>query len=479
MKIGITLEEVNELREFGNKLLRCKRLDEVIDITFLKVEQGLAPQVISLFLFSKDGTLRRFKIKGFDTNGEKIKDSWLSDEEYQPGESFSGRAAVPRDDKSGFPYGETYYANDLESNLKGLLHGEEYNKKLGFLRCGISVPLNGTHRTFGTLEVLNKVHSETSVEVDKQDVYEKYEVCWLTILGAHVSAAISRIRKREEHKVYTNISRKLANPDNRVLPQSEVYKSITNQFVGELTPYKVCILREIHGEKLFVLERSCTPDVTFDGKGLQPRLIQGCLVGNAYCMREKIIINNIELELDKFNSVDWILKQGLKSFICVPLAIQGNSVGTISLFTGYVHEFTENDLEFLENISYLLAAYIVGIKQASDIKFPLFELKGKVVDNLSSEENKVLVAVSDSDWDFRTIRGIASETNLDEKVVKSILGKYIGKYVRVSLAPDNQGNTLYTSISRPANARERLAFLRAIISKSVPNRLLIRRRLYK
>jgi len=452
MATGITLEEVNELREFGNRLLRCKTLEEVVSVTFSKIEEKLHPQVISLFLFSKDGTLKRERMKGFDVYGMEIEDNWFPDEEYKPGESFSGRAASPKNPASSSPYGETYWVNDLESELEKFLNGKDYKAKLGSLKCGISVPLNGTHRTFGTLEALNKGYG--SDDTSTSFVYLDSEVCWLTVLGAHVSSAVSRIRRKEEEKICTNISRKLADPDNRKVPQAEVYKSITDQFIGKLTPYKACILREGHGDKLFVIERSCTSDITFDGKGLEPRSVKGCLVGDVYQKKEPLIVDHIRSSDNRFFSLDWITSQGLKSFVCFPLTIQGESVGTISLYSGYTHKFTGNDIEFLENISYLLAAYIVGIKRASDAKLPKFEWNGVVVAGLSPIENKVLVALKSPEWEFRTVKGVASETGLTEESVKSTLEKYRGIYARVSLVPDNNGNALYTLISRFVTTRE-------------------------
>ncbi|MGP1382426.1 MAG: GAF domain-containing protein [Thainema sp.] len=469
MHAEIRLEEVYELREFGNRLLRCDSLEEVIDITFEKIEKDLYPQVISIFLFSKDDTLKRIRIKGYDFEGQVIDNDWLSGEEYKPGESFSGKAARPRSSNSSSPYGETYYINNFEDEIENFLYGSAYLEKLGVLKSGVSVPLNGTHRTFGTLETLNKRYSYNSTSVNNNGIYRESEVCWLTVLGAHVSAAISRIRKKQESRIYANISRKLADPDNRKFPQSEVYKSITDQFVGSLTPYKACILREGHGDKLFVIERSCTSDISFNGKGLEPRSIEGYLVGEAYQKKEPIIINDIDKEIKRFHSLDWIHAQKLKSFICFPLAIQGESVGTISLFTGYIHKFTENDLEFLENISYLLAAYIVGIKRASDAKFPIFEWQGKIVENITAVESKILAAVNNPDWDFRTVKGIASETNLDESLVQSVLERYTNRYVRASMVPNSEGNVLYTSFSKPVTHREKMSLLRVFISKTIYN----------
>lgn len=468
VEIGITLEAVNELREFGNRLLGCETLERVVDVTYQKIEYVLRPQVISLYLFSKDGTLKRFRLKGLNLDGKEIQEDWLKDEQYLPGESFSGRAAAPQASSSVSPYGRTYYDNKLESKANSFSNGSAYKKKLGSLKCGVSVPLNGTHRTFGTLEVLNKATSLflNTTDVDILDRYESSEICWLTILGGHLSAAISRIRRKGEDRIYTNVSRKLADPDNRKIPSEKVYKSITDQFTGELTPYKVCILRECHGQKLFVIERSCTLDVSFEGKGFEPRDTEGCLVGEVYRNRQHIIIGDIDKEAHRFNSYSWINKQNLKSFIGFPLAIQGEVVGTISLFAGYVHQFTKNDIEFLENISYLLAAYIVGTKRASDAKSPLFEWHGETVTGLSPKDNRVLTAVSDPNWDFRTIQGISRETSISEPMVKRILEKYIGKYVRISLVPSSQGTALYTTISRRVTSREKLALVRTFISKA-------------
>lgn len=471
MKTGIALTEVNELREFGNTLLSCKNLKKVIEITFQKIEDVLSPQVTSLFLFSKDGTLRRVKMEGLDSNGRDIQNDWFTDEHYLPGQSFSGRAAAPIDSASGSPYGETYYVNDLEYKTDSFLNGETYRKKLGVLRCAVSVPLNGTHRTFGTLEVINKRIRLDESTSHVYDAYEDSEICWLTILGGHLSSAISRIRRKAENKLYANISRKLADPDNRKTSSQKVYKSITDQFVGKLTPYKACTIREGHGQKLLVVERSCTSDITFIGKGLEPRDTEGCLVGDVYQNRKHVIVRDIEKESHRFYSSDWIAEQNLKSFIGFPLAIQGESVGTISLFTGYIHDFTKNDIEFLENISYLLAAYIVGIKRASDTKRKrsLFEWNGKVVERLSPEENKILIAATRPEWDFRTIKGISRETKIGEPIVKHVLEKNIGKYIRASLVPSSSGATLYTAISRDVKHREKLALLRTFLSKSLPD----------
>jgi hypothetical protein len=48
----------------------------------------------------------------------------------------------------------------------------------------------------------------------------------------------------------------------------------------------------------------------------------------------------------------------------------GKVIGTLSLFTGYIHEFTESDIVFLENVSFLLAAFRVRSRIIKEIEIP-------------------------------------------------------------------------------------------------------------
>ncbi|MCU0566794.1 MAG: GAF domain-containing protein, partial [Oculatellaceae cyanobacterium Prado106] len=205
MEAGISLQEITELRKFGNAILTFSSIGQIVEATFAEIRRKLSPQVISIFLFSKNGQLERYKIDGRDRAGMAIDPAWLADEKYSPGESFSGKAAY------GKPYGEPYWSNQLNEEVNDFAYGHEYTEKLGFLRSGISVPLNGTRRTFGTLEVINRINPKAE-QADPDLIYSDSDVCWLTIVGAHVSAAISRLRKKDEDKIFATISRVLADP---------------------------------------------------------------------------------------------------------------------------------------------------------------------------------------------------------------------------------------------------------------------------
>lgn len=405
----ISLSDITELRRFGHSLIEAtsdinyiaaeekikslknkeiteqenyiedtyqKVLEKVVEKTFKRIQQKLNPQVVSLFLFSKEGYLERYRIEGKDINNRPLENTWLKTEsgpeKYEPGQSFSGRAAL------GKPYGEPYLRNDLHYIIDKLIYGDEYQKKLGFLKCGISVPLDSSHRTFGTLEVLNKLDPQ-SVLPNKNLEFSQEEVCWLTLLGGHLARAISRIRKKQEERILAKITCLLVDPrDSRPSPQ-QVYKTITQLFVNPLTPYKACILRYLQDDTLFVKETASTEDINIKEKSNTVRRRGEGMTGKV-CESGQYIIKHVDENPEEFFSRIWMKEQRLKSFICFPLSIQGEVVGTLSLFTRYKHQFNPSEIDFLTNVSYLLAAYMVGLKSAMPKKQHLIRAENEYIE---------------------------------------------------------------------------------------------------
>lgn len=78
-----------------------------------------------------------------------------------------------------------------------------------------------------------------------------------------------------------------------------------------------------------------------------------------------------------------------------------------------------------------------------------------------THQNKVLNALLDQKWDFRTVQGIAKETNLDPLYVASVLREN-AQHIRTFPTKN-----VYTSVERSQKLREQLAWLRIFITKSV------------
>jgi hypothetical protein len=365
---GITLQDITDLRKFGNALLSEPTVELIIDRAFREVRERLSPQILSVFLLSKNGFLEKYKSSGLDKNGVSIDSSWLSGEKYLPGESFSGKAL------DGKPYGEPHSDNELDIKLGSFTYGKNYSEKLGFVRCGLSVPLNGTRRTFGTFEVLNRIDTKTKMPTSNL-VFSDVDVCWLTILGAHVSAAISRLRKKDEEGIFSTIIEILADPllESSHADSLSPYSIIAGKLVDHLMPYKVCIVRLTYdGESLGVDAKSNSDgdEVGWRYREDEHRLKGQKIVGRVFESGKYELVENIETRKDEFTNLQWIESQNLKSFICFPLSILGKVVGTLSLFTGYVHEFSDGDINFLKDVALLLAAYRLRSRKIRDVEIP-------------------------------------------------------------------------------------------------------------
>lgn len=81
-------------------------------------------------------------------------------------------------------------------------------------------------------------------------------------------------------------------------------------------------------------------------------------------------------------------------------------------------------------------------------------------------ERRVLEALAEPQWDFRTIDGIAKETGLTPGEIKKALNAH-PDLVRRSLVTDRLGRSLYTLRERPIQRREKLALLQVFLTKSI------------
>lgn len=90
------------------------------------------------------------------------------------------------------------------------------------------------------------------------------------------------------------------------------------------------------------------------------------------------------------------------------------------------------------------------------------------LENVDDRATRVLAALADERWDFRTTDGISAETNLSEGEVKQILEddsnrQWVGK----SSVPDPKGRELYYLKTRGQSGREFLRRLRMFASKTL------------
>ena len=190
-------------------------------------------------MFNKEGFLERVGIQGTDANGQNIEDSWLHDECYAIGQSFTGKAVLQKEDG----YGEIRWTNDLRGNLLDENNKNEYLRKLGELNCAIACPLNGQNRSYGVLRVINKVDPETRKSI-QYGTFSKEEIRWLSTVSSSISYLISNYRRDRQSKLYMDLSSFLIGSPADGLNPKLIYREITRRLISSETAFKVCILRK-------------------------------------------------------------------------------------------------------------------------------------------------------------------------------------------------------------------------------------------
>lgn len=342
--------------------MACETVEELIQEALKLIRQKLNSQVASIFLFTKNGVIKRQGINGIDKDGNSIENSWFSDEEYAPGASFSGKAIPTFDAESGF--GEPQWSNNLR---KFAMHDQTqvpYLEKLGELKCGISVPLNGKYRTFGTLEVLNKLDDS---KFSKNDVY------WLTLIATNVANFISDFIRKKEVDAFTKITKKLLYLEvidkDFHLKEQEVYDLVVGKITEDYTPYKACILRIANDNgDLEFRAKSGTSDVDwFDMRSNVKKEFRGIAV-EVYQTKKNRFIENTDSNINKFDNPEFIKKNNFKSYVCFPLLIRDKVFGTISIFIGYYHKFSIDHKDFLDKIAFMIAATVAKVHFIRDFR---------------------------------------------------------------------------------------------------------------
>ena len=294
-------------------------------------------------------------MEGIDKDGNAIiNDQWLPEERYKPGESFSGKAVPPVGNDS--VYGSPDYSNDLKT-YRTMKYGVQYLDKLGDLKSGISVPLNGLHRTFGTLEVLNKRGND---EFTSDDIYR------FMLIGNLVANHISHYKREYRKYVYNQLTDWLVRVESEQIESQEINTFLAKALISETTPYKVCIIRKVDDQgDLQNLAKAKTEKIDWEGRN--PELVNvnknGTVTAQVFRSKKPLYIDEIEDAIEesryKFHNQNWIKLNNIKSMAVLPLLASGQMVGTITVATGYKHKFSQRNKTFLKNVASLLASISV------------------------------------------------------------------------------------------------------------------------
>ena len=120
-----------------------------------------------------------------------------------------------------------------------------------------------------------------------------------------------------------------------------------------------------------------------------------------------------------------------------------------------------------------IAKFIAKVISRTDIvpmtTAPTLDRSGSTTEaNTTDDVSRVREALSNPKWDFRTVGGIARDTELSREQVERVLADHQDLFRQSRLT--RNGESLYTLREKPESLRERAAGLRDFIASPVTHR---------
>lgn len=399
---------LEDLQSIRNKLISLNSKNEIIESALRIVRKKLYSQTASIFLHSKDGLYYRVKIEGVDVNGNTIQNKWFAEEKYFAGESFTGKAVLSG--KNG--YGQPQLSNNLDESEVDNKSKTKYKNKLGNINCAMAVPLNGHNKTFGVLEIINKVDINTGKPLQYCG-FNLDEIYYLSAIGSFIANAISNYRRDKQTKLYTDLAEFLIES-----PQEPkiTYHKAAKRLISPETAFKACIIRVKQESNLLEIQGfDIVEDIKIKERRNKPIKIGIGLAGKTFQKRNPIIIPVISEEIQKFNNKKWIKTNGLISFACFPLIYLDEVVGTLSVYTGYEYDFHPSCQKFLFKVASLIAAFIGRIKEKKKEQDKDNYIKDEILPTLPQEKQKEVAKTLDN------LESISNENDYSENSVNENL----------------------------------------------------------
>lgn len=332
-----------------NELTACQSVSEITARAVQIVRAKLGSQTASIFLFDKLGRLYRVATAGVDSTGREIESGWFSDEVCVPGESFTWEAVRP---SRASRFGSPQLTNDLEAYCLSPRVRDYYESKLGQLQCAAAIPLNGTNRTFGVLEIINREPrgATTRPEFSLSDVF------WLSLIGTSVASTISMLGRRREAKILAMLGDWLSRLMDSDFDREAAYSELASSLVDRLQPYRACIIRLESGGTLRVVAKA-GDEVSWEEWSNTHSNPKCSIIRQVYESGQAVFYSNVEPVRSRLTNIRWMDANQLVAYACLPLKNGRRSVGTLTLYVSYEYDFSPSVQAYLQNVSSLILAF--------------------------------------------------------------------------------------------------------------------------
>jgi len=259
----------------------------------------------------------------------------------------------------------------------------------------LRLPLNGSSRTFGILEVAEERHGCGPATVD----LARREFRRLLTVAATLANSITAWRSRNESFVLADVVGILAQADvdseGNDCSREVMFNLAVQRLVAAMDEYRAAVLMiRSADQRLRVLAKAGDPSISWD-TWHDPELESGqYLAGRVYEKRTAEVVEDMERAPHLFSNLDWIIHSHLKSCVCLPLALGGNCIGTLTVYTGFVYDFSDLDQSILVTLADSFALYwarLESVVQRNEAENELRQLQHELEERRVTEAREAAV----------------------------------------------------------------------------------------
>src|SRR3989441_6387107 len=319
--------------------------------------------------------------------------------EWAPGESHAGWA---------FHHQQALLRRDLDTERR--FPTEDLLLADG-VRSFVVVPLIARGKTVGTLNLnsatpnqyseadaacLQEVANQVALAVENMKAYEE-----ITPLNARVAAAAERSRTllRINNAIISNLTREA------------LFHAIAEALRGVVPFDRTAIF--LHDPerdvlRLFVLESSLSSQYFVVGLEMGTGESH---VGWVFQNRRPLLRRDLQKER-QYEVEDRALADGVRSYVIVPLVARGTSVGVLALASTRTNQYSDEDVELLQEVANQVALAVENMKAYEDITALNQAMQQEAVRRKQAEEmlraiTEGTAAVTGSDFFYSLVRHLA------------------------------------------------------------------------
>ncbi len=238
-----------------------------------------------------------------------------------------------------FKQGESVIVEDVQKDPRWL--DTAWAKAEG-LHSFIGVPLRLPGETFGIFNCL----SQSPNQFDESDLR------LLESLAGHAVAAIEKARALQATKLHSE--------------RQEALRRITQQLTQNIDPpllfSRICQsvheFLEVDLAHLLVVDpmtkgldtAATSGKLEYDELGSRHFPLRKGLAGQVYMRKEAVAVREVLKDPDWMDR-EWAEKNGIKSFLGIPLRLEGEVVGILDCFTREIHEFQPDEIGLMQDFA--------------------------------------------------------------------------------------------------------------------------------